>query len=121
MPSKLALPVVGSVGPANYRLMATAAHCCPTPQQQSLAAVLWSPVQVQAFATTVRAAMAKTQIEELLHRINNLLGTIQLQVEVARTLGTHVACVEALRLIADSATRTDEAVRRLRTGLDLKE
>ena len=64
--------------------------------------------------------MARAALDELLHRINNLLGTIQLQVEVANTIGTHAACHEALRLIADSAARTDETVRRVRASLDVK-
>lgn len=76
-------------------------------------------VQGMAPATTVVVAMARAALDELLHRINNLLGTIQLQVEVAKAVGTHAACQEALRLIADSAVRTDETVRRVRASLDV--
>ena len=48
--------------------------------------------------------MARAPIDDLLHRINNLLGTIQL------------ACLDALRLIAESAERTREEVQRFRNG-----
>ena len=64
--------------------------------------------------------MAPASVEELLHRVNNLLGTIQTQAEVARALGTHAACVQALQLIAESAARTDETVRRFRAAKGLK-
>ena len=58
--------------------------------------------------------MPASPIEDLLHRLNNLLGTIQLQGDVARTLGTHAACQEALRLIAESAARTQQELQRFR-------
>jgi nitrogen-specific signal transduction histidine kinase len=59
----------------------------------------------------------RAAVEELLHRINNLLGTIRLQSDVAKTLGTPAAYAEALRLIVESADRTDETVSRLRASL----
>ncbi|MCA8950768.1 MAG: hypothetical protein KDE27_14795 [Planctomycetes bacterium] len=50
---------------------------------------------------------------ELVHRVNNLLGTIEIQVEVARAEGTLAAQEQALRLIGDSATRTRAEIRAL--------
>jgi len=50
--------------------------------------------------------MHPTCFDELVHRVNNLLGTIQVQAEVARTLGDLPAHQEALRLIEVSAERT---------------
>jgi signal transduction histidine kinase len=64
-----------------------------------------------------RAMATRAAVEELLHRINNLLGTIRLQSEVAKTLGTPAAYAEALRLIVESSARTDETVSRLRASL----
>jgi hypothetical protein len=56
------------------------------------------------------------RLDELVHRINNLLGTIQIQVEVARAAGTLEACREALRLIAESAASTQAVVQRFRAS-----
>lgn len=53
-------------------------------------------------------------LADLLHRVNNLLATIETQCEVAQALGTHDACREALQLIRDSARRTQATVRALR-------
>ena len=58
--------------------------------------------------------MPPSPLEDLLHRLNNLLGTIQLQSDAARALDTHAACQEALRLIAESAARTQQEVQRFR-------
>lgn len=60
--------------------------------------------------------MARSPFDELVHRINNLLGTIQVQAELARAVGTLDAHAAALRLIAESATRTHEDVQRLRSA-----
>lgn len=53
---------------------------------------------------------------ELVHRVNNLLGTIDIQVEVARAEGTLAAHEQALRFIADSAAKTRAELRELATG-----
>lgn len=58
--------------------------------------------------------MTRTPFEELVHRVNNLLGTIEIQAEVAQALGTQEACLDALRRIVESARKTQDDVRRLR-------
>lgn len=58
--------------------------------------------------------MARSPFDELVHRINNLLGTIEIQSEVARMAGTLEAHAEALQLIGESARRTKDEVQRLR-------
>lgn len=60
--------------------------------------------------------MAGSPFEDLAHRVNNLLGTIEVQLEVARLDGTLAAHQEALRHIAESAARTRDELRRLRAG-----
>jgi hypothetical protein len=60
--------------------------------------------------------MARAPIDDLLHRVNNLLGTIQMQVAAARALDDQQACLDALRLIAEAAERTHEEVQRFRAG-----
>jgi len=60
--------------------------------------------------------MARAPIDDLLHRINNLLGTIQLQVAAATALDDKKACLDALRLIAESAERTRDEVQRFRSN-----
>lgn len=60
--------------------------------------------------------MTRSPFEELAHRINNLLGTIEVQAEVARTMGTLEAHANALRLIVESAGRTRTDVQRLRSA-----
>ncbi|MFO1076833.1 MAG: hypothetical protein U1E73_03805 [Planctomycetota bacterium] len=47
-----------------------------------------------------------TPFEALVHRVNNLLSTIDLQSEVARAEGSLAAHVEALAHITESAART---------------
>jgi hypothetical protein len=59
-------------------------------------------------------AMTRTPFEELVHRVNNLLGTIEIQAEVAQATGTTEACLDALRRIVESARKTQDDVRRLR-------
>lgn len=61
--------------------------------------------------------MARSPFEDLVHRINNLLGTIEIQAEVARTDGTLAAHQDALRLIVESARRTQDEVRSLQKEL----
>lgn len=56
----------------------------------------------------------RTPLDDLLHRVNNLLGTIQLQAEVAKTTATLEAAQKALALIVESAQRTQDEVRRFR-------
>lgn len=58
--------------------------------------------------------MVGTPFDELVHRVNNLLGTIEVQVEVAALEGSLAAHQEALRHIVDSARRTRDEIRRLR-------
>ncbi len=58
--------------------------------------------------------MSPTPFDELVHRVNNLLGTIEIQAEVARGEGSLQAYVDALTLILESARRTRDDVVRLR-------
>lgn len=58
--------------------------------------------------------MTRTPFDELVHRLNNLLGTIEIQAELAASEGSLVAHQQALRLIVDSARRTQDDVKRLR-------
>lgn len=60
--------------------------------------------------------MAGSPFDDLAHRVNNLLGTIEIQAEVAKLDGSLDAHREALRHIVESAARTREELRRLRTG-----
>ncbi|MFT4514853.1 MAG: hypothetical protein ACI89X_001088 [Planctomycetota bacterium] len=46
------------------------------------------------------------RIEDILHRVNNLLGTIEIQSEVARAVGTSDALIEAIDYIVESARKT---------------
>lgn len=58
--------------------------------------------------------MPRTPFDDLVHRVNNLLATIELQAEVARDDGTLAAFTQALASIADAAERTRGDVQRLR-------
>lgn len=58
--------------------------------------------------------MSRSSFENLVHCVNNLLGTIQMQTDVARALGTLQAHVEALRMIEESGRRAQSEVQRLR-------
>ena len=62
------------------------------------------------------ATMSRTPFDELVHRVNNLLGTIEVQAELARIDGTLPVHATALQQILDSARRTQDDVRRLRTA-----
>lgn len=50
--------------------------------------------------------MERSQLDEVVHRVNNLLGTIEIQAEVARGDGSAAAFADALRVIVESARRT---------------
>ena len=56
------------------------------------------------------------RIEDILHRVNNLLGTIEIQSEVARTIGTSEALSEAIDHIVESARRTRADLEQLRAS-----
>ncbi len=56
------------------------------------------------------------RIEDILHRVNNLLGTIEIQSEVARTIGTTDALKEAIDHIVESARKTQADLDQLRDG-----
>ena len=60
--------------------------------------------------------MSRTPFDELVHRVNNLLGTIEVQAELARSDGSLPAHTAALQQIVDSARRTQDDVKRLRTA-----
>ncbi|MBL8752586.1 MAG: hypothetical protein JNK15_04735 [Planctomycetes bacterium] len=61
--------------------------------------------------------MSPTPFDELVHRVNNLLGTIAIQVEVARGDGSLPAHAQALALIEESAMRTRDEVKRLQKAV----
>lgn len=51
--------------------------------------------------------------EEVIHSVNNLLGTIEIQYEVARSIGTVESMTQALEFIVRSARRTRDALQNL--------
>ena len=55
-------------------------------------------------------------VDEVLHRVNNLLATIEVQSEVARTVDTSEAMRQALEFIVESARRTQQELQKLRPG-----
>ncbi|MBL8723018.1 MAG: hypothetical protein JNK49_03185 [Planctomycetes bacterium] len=57
--------------------------------------------------------MTRSPFDDLAHRVANLLGTIQLQVEVARLDGSLAAHQQALQSIEVSAQRTLHELRAL--------
>ena len=61
--------------------------------------------------------MARTPFDQLEHRVNNLLGTIEIQIELAKSEGSLAAHREALDHIAESALRTREELRQLRAAM----
>lgn len=63
----------------------------------------------------VAARMAGTAFEDLVHRVNNLLGTIEIQADVAAAEGTLDAHRSALELILQSARRTAGELAELRS------
>jgi len=95
------------------------------PLQDVVAAALAQPTRrgearqcvVRAYDTGyVGATMSRTAFDELVHRVNNLLGTIEVQAEVARIDGSLQGHTAALAQILDSARRTQDDVRRLRAA-----
>jgi hypothetical protein len=58
--------------------------------------------------------MPRAPFDDLVHRVNNLLGTIEMQAEVARGDGSLAAYAEAMATIVEAARRTAADVRRLR-------
>jgi len=58
--------------------------------------------------------MTRTPFDELVHRLNNLLSTIELQAELASSDGSLAAHREALGHIVESARRTQQDLARLR-------
>lgn len=60
--------------------------------------------------------MSRTAFDELVHRVNNLLGTIEIQAELARSDGTLSAHADALARILESAARTSAEIKRLRAA-----
>jgi hypothetical protein len=60
--------------------------------------------------------MSRTPFDELVHRVNNLLGTIELQAGIARDDGTLASHVEALGHITASAAKTRDELARLRAN-----
>ncbi len=59
--------------------------------------------------------MPRSPFDDLVHRVNNLLGTIEIQAEVARDGGLPEHR-EALRLILESARRTQAELRELQAA-----
>lgn len=57
--------------------------------------------------------MAQRQLDEVVHRVNNLLGTIEIQAEVAQGEGSAAALADALRVIVESARRTKVEIDRI--------
>ena len=62
----------------------------------------------------LRACMARTPFEDLLHRVNNLLGTIEIQAELAAAEDTLQAHRDAMAQILASARRAAEEVVQIR-------
>lgn len=58
--------------------------------------------------------MSRTPFDDLVHRVNNLLGTIEIQAELAHGTGSVEAYREAMTTIVASARATQDEVRRLR-------
>ena len=54
--------------------------------------------------------------EEVIHSVNNLLGTIEIQSEVARSIGTVESMTQALEFIVRSARRTRDVLQGLEGG-----
>lgn len=60
--------------------------------------------------------MSRSPFEDLVHRVNNLLSTIEIQGAVAEAEGTLAAYVAALAQITASARRTQEEMAVLRAA-----
>ena len=48
-----------------------------------------------------------------MHRVNNLLGTIEIQAEVARSVASPAAYEDAIAMIVESARRTRAEMQRI--------
>jgi hypothetical protein len=58
----------------------------------------------------------RSDVDDILHRVNNLLGTIEIQSEVARAIGSVESMTQALDLILRSARRTRDELAVIRGG-----
>lgn len=58
----------------------------------------------------------RSELVQVVHQVNNLLATIELQAEVAAIVGTPEAMAEALRMIVDAARRTQQVLPRSDSG-----
>jgi len=56
--------------------------------------------------------------QQLIHQVNNLLGVIQTQAEVARAVDSTDAMRRALAMIEDAAGRTARRIQELRRELE---
>lgn len=56
----------------------------------------------------------RSDVDDILHSVNNLLGTIEIQSEVARSIGTVESMTQALDFIVRSARRTRDELAILR-------
>ncbi len=56
----------------------------------------------------------RSDVDDILHSVNNLLGTIEIQSEVARSIGTVESMTQALDFIVRSARRTRDELAVLR-------
>ena len=59
--------------------------------------------------------MGRTPLEDLLHRVNNLLGTIEIQADVAAAIDDLDGYRNAMRLILESARKTAVEVAAIRS------
>jgi hypothetical protein len=60
--------------------------------------------------------MVRSQLEEILHRMNNLFGAIEIQAEVARGDGSADALVQALDTIVEASRRAQRDLTALVRG-----
>jgi len=56
----------------------------------------------------------RSDVDDILHSVNILLGTIEIQSEVARSIGTVESMTQALDFIVRSARRTRDELAVLR-------
>lgn len=52
----------------------------------------------------------RSELEQVVHQVNNLLATIEIQAEVAKAVGTPEAMADALRMIVEAARRTQQSM-----------
>lgn len=79
----------------------------------SRCAIVQHPLVRRGYRASV---MDSSRIADILHRVNNLLGTIEIQSEVARTIGTTDALTEAIEHIVESARKTRAELHELRSA-----